>query len=52
MVTNPRQLPDLSVDERKQIYNKMFDDGKDLNPGTSVYENIYQVFLHQFSTDF
>ena len=44
MVTNPRRLPDLSVDERNQIYNKIFDDGKDLYPGTSVYDNVYWVF--------
>ena len=52
MVTNPRKLPDLSNDERDQIYEKIFDDGKDLNPGMSVYDNVYKVFLHQFLIDF
>ena len=52
MIMTPRRLPDLSLDERTQIYSKIFDDGKTLNPETSVYDNIYQVLLHQFLTDF
>jgi hypothetical protein len=49
---NPKRLPDLTDDERKKIYEKIFDDGRKLDPETSVYDNVYRVFLHQFLTDF
>lgn len=52
MITTPGRLPDLSDDEQKQIYDKIFDDGKKMNQGTPIYDNVYQVFLHQFLTDF
>ena len=49
MVMVARKLPDLLDDEQKQIYDRIFDDGKKLNTESAVYQIIFKVFPVSFS---
>ena len=45
MVKVPRRLPDLSDDEWRDVYKKLYDAGNDWNPKFAVYEDISTVFF-------